>query len=175
MRQRKSFALATVALVALVCGVVFPTALKAQSEPKLEKLRAAAGRIHIAERVPVASKLVWHKDLEQSLEMARRANKMVLVDVYTDWCGWCHRLDRDTYSNPDVITFVNNQFVCLKLDAEDGGKGARFAQKHKVKGYPCTMVLDASGKRLGVFYGYRPAQQFPDAVRQALEKSGSVG
>jgi thiol:disulfide interchange protein len=116
------------------------------------------------------SQLVWLSDLSRSLDQARRSNKMVLVDVYTDWCGWCHKLDRDTYSHPDVIKFVNSQFVCLKLDAEDGGQGQGFAQKYGVRGYPCIMMLDASGNQRGVFYGYRAADQFPGAVQKALEK-----
>ncbi|HEY9869131.1 MAG TPA: thioredoxin family protein [Candidatus Obscuribacterales bacterium] len=116
------------------------------------------------------SQLVWLNDLSRSLDLARRSNKMVLVDVYTDWCGWCHKLDKDTYSHPDVIKFVNSQFVCLKLDAEDGGQGQGFAQKYRVRGYPCIMMLDASGNQRGVFYGYRAADQFPGAVQKALEK-----
>jgi len=116
------------------------------------------------------SKLIWGTDLSKVMKLAKDANKLILVDVYTDWCGWCHKLDRDTYSNPDVVKFVNNQFVCLKLDAEDGGPGQAFAQEYQIGGFPCIMMLDSAGKLKGVFYGYRNASQFPDAVTKALQK-----
>ena len=120
-------------------------------------------------------KLVWHTDFARAMKAAKDQNKLILVDVYTDWCGWCHKLDRDTYSHPDVVKFVNNQFVCLKLDAEDGGPGQAFSQQYQIGGFPCIMMLDAAGKMKGVFYGYRNAAQFPDAVKTALEKGPPEG
>src|SRR5271170_826891 len=52
-------------------------------------------------------KLVWTHDLKAGLESAERFNnensgktKYVMVDLYTDWCGWCKKLDKDTYTDP---------------------------------------------------------------------------
>jgi thiol:disulfide interchange protein len=157
-------------LVSLVLGALFPLSVLAQTTEMAGGPEEPAGAMQPGVKLAATTKLTWQKDLEQSLEMARRAKKMVLVDVYTDWCGWCHKLDRDTYSNPEVITFVNSQFVCLKIDAEDGGQGERFARNHRVKAFPCTLLLDASGNKVGAFYGYRSAQQFPAAVREAIGK-----
>lgn len=112
-----------------------------------------------------AQRLVWQHDLHSGMDSARKGNKFVLIDLYTDWCGWCKKLDRDTYTDASVVDLLNNQFVCVKLDAEDGGEGESFARQHKVRGFPCIMVLDASGKVRGTSYGYRSPQDFSELVR----------
>jgi len=44
--------------------------------------------------------------------------RMVWFDVYTDWCGWCKHMDKTTFSNPNVIKYMNEHFYAVKLDAE---------------------------------------------------------
>lgn len=44
--------------------------------------------------------------------------KPILVDVYTDWCGWCKVMDRETYSNPKVAAYINEHYYAIKFDAE---------------------------------------------------------
>jgi len=119
----------------------------------------------IAERTSGAT-LTWRRDFKEGLEAAARDNKLVLIDVYTDWCGWCKRLDRDTYTNRSVIELLNSQFICVKLNAEDGRDGQAVAKKYDVHGFPCTIVLEASGKLRGLFYGYRN----PDGYSQEVAK-----
>lgn len=151
-----------------------PTAVKKPVTGSAQAATAAAASLATSSAA-AGSKLVWQTDLAKVMKAAKDQNKLILVDVYTDWCGWCHKLDRDTYSNPDVVTFVNNQFVCLKVDAEDGGPGQAFSQQYQIGGFPCIMMLDAAGKMKGVFYGYRNAAQFPDAVKTALQKGPPEG
>lgn len=52
--------------------------------------------------------------------------KPLIIDFYTDWCGWCKRLDQTTYANPDVISFVNRYFYPVKVNAE--GKDTLYFQ-----------------------------------------------
>ncbi len=118
-----------------------------------------------ADGTAIARKLVWVHDLQSGLQSAKKGNKLVLVDLYTDWCGWCKRLDRDTYTDAAVLEYLNGQYVCVKLDAEDGQQGEAFAKQHKVRGYPCIIVLDASGKLRATSYGYRNATDFLDMIK----------
>ncbi|MBX9877107.1 MAG: thioredoxin family protein [Candidatus Obscuribacterales bacterium] len=113
------------------------------------------------------TRLTWQHDLRTSLSKAKREQKLVLIDVYTDWCGWCKRLDRDVYSNARIAQYVDSQFVPLKMDAEDGGEGQEFARKHEIRGYPCTVVLDSNGQVKGMFYGYRKPNEFPAELAKA--------
>lgn len=113
------------------------------------------------------TRLTWQHDLRTSLSMAKRSQKLVLVDVYTSWCGWCKRLDRDVYANPNIARFVDSQFVPVKINAEDNGEGAAFAKKLEIRGYPCTVVLDSDGHVKGLFYGYRKPNEFPAELAKA--------
>ncbi len=47
--------------------------------------------------------------------------KKVWIDVYTDWCGWCKRMDKTTFENPNVIRYMNAHFYAVKLNAEQRG------------------------------------------------------
>ncbi len=114
----------------------------------------------------------WQHDLDQSLVLAASEHKLVLVDLYTDWCGWCRKLDHDTYSNSDVINLVNSRFVPVKLNAEDGGQGEALAKRYQVRGYPCAMILESSGKLRGVLiYGYHSPKEFSEAIIKIANQS----
>src|SRR4051812_21578649 len=62
-------------------------------------------------------KLVWY-GWNEGYEKAIKENKIVLVDAYTDWCGWCKKMDRDTYANPEVIKKLNQHFIAIKFNPE---------------------------------------------------------
>jgi thiol:disulfide interchange protein len=55
---------------------------------------------------------------EKALSDAKTQNKLVLVDVYTDWCGWCKKLDRDVYPSAEVQKELKTYFTATKIDAE---------------------------------------------------------
>ena len=42
----------------------------------------------------------------------------IFIDIYTSWCGWCKKMDKSTFSEPEVIDFINTNFYAVKLDAE---------------------------------------------------------
>uniref|UniRef100_A0A3Q2YUK7 Spermatogenesis-associated protein 20-like TRX domain-containing protein n=1 Tax=Hippocampus comes TaxID=109280 RepID=A0A3Q2YUK7_HIPCM len=44
--------------------------------------------------------------------------KKVFIDIYTDWCGWCKKMDKDTFQNPEVAAYMNENFLMVKMDAE---------------------------------------------------------
>jgi uncharacterized protein YyaL (SSP411 family) len=90
------------------------------------------------------------------------------VDVYTSWCGWCKKLDKDTYGDPTVKQFLNASFVGVKCDAEDGGAGQRLASEHGVNGYPTTMVFTPDGKLIGMISEYLAPKEFISQVTEIM-------
>ena len=106
---------------------------------------------------------------DAGLREAGTTGRPVLVDVYTNWCGWCKRMDRDVYARADVQDYLARKFVTVKLDAENNA-AARYegrvytsrtlAARFGVTGYPTTLFLSAKGAQLGNVPGYSPPQDF---------------
>ena len=95
--------------------------------------------------------------------MAMKENKKVLIDVYTDWCGWCKKMDVDVYSDSDVTKYINEVFVSVKLNAESSnihdinGKTtteAELAGRLGVRGYPTTVFVHPNGEVITLVPGY---------------------
>jgi thiol:disulfide interchange protein len=113
--------------------------------------------------------IAWRRgSLEEVLAEARAQEKLVFVDFWTSWCGWCKRLDQDTFSDPAVIEAVNERFVSLSVDAESKS-GRPIARRYGVSGYPTLLILEPDGtvrERIG---GYLPPDRF--LARVAAESS----
>ena len=108
-------------------------------------------------------------------------DKKIFIDVYTDWCGWCKRMDKDTFQNPEVAAYMNENFLMVKLDGEQkepieyNGKTYKFVPSGR-KGYhelaaallqgrlsyPTVVFLDEELNMLSPVPGY----QKPDAFLQ---------
>ena len=104
------------------------------------------------------------------LDLARRAaaarHTVVVVDFYTDWCGWCRVLDRSVYPDPAVRRQLDRT-VFLHLDAE--GEGADAARRYRVDGFPTVVFLAADGREIGRIRGLFPAAEFAEQSRRILE------
>ena len=69
-----------------------------------------------------------------TIEEAEAANKneprKILIDVYTDWCGWCKKMDATTFEDKNIVEYLNKNYYCVKLDGEDNDilvfKGVEF-------------------------------------------------
>ena len=61
--------------------------------------------------------LKWYS-WNEGYPLAQKQGKILLIDAYTDWCGWCKRMDRDTYANADVVKKLNQHFIAIKFNPE---------------------------------------------------------
>ena len=111
---------------------------------------------------------------DRGLEEARASGRPVIVDVYTDWCGWCRRMEANVYSQPEVRDYLSRKFVAIKLDAE-ASDAARYqgraftsrslAAQFGVSGYPTTLFLRPAGEHLVSVPGYVDADRFLQVLR----------
>ncbi len=56
--------------------------------------------------------------IEQAYALNQKAPRKMVIDVYTDWCGWCKVMDRETFSKPAIVDFVNKSYYAVRLNAE---------------------------------------------------------
>lgn len=64
-----------------------------------------------------ATKIKWYT-FEEVQALNKTEKKKVFVDLYTDWCGWCKVMDKNTFADPDVIKYVNENYYPIKFNAE---------------------------------------------------------
>ncbi len=67
--------------------------------------------------IPVSAQVQW-MSWEQAMERMEQEPRKLLVDIYTDWCGWCKRMDATTFSQPLLAEYINEHFYPVKLNAE---------------------------------------------------------
>lgn len=95
--------------------------------------------------------------LEAAKVEAQKTGKPIMISFYTTWCGYCKKLERETFREPAVIKTLNAYFLPVKLDGDDE---AGLARKYLVRGFPTIVFVDAEGKTLLASPGYRPPEHF---------------
>lgn len=112
-------------------------------------------------------------------EAQKKEKRKVFVDVYTDWCGWCKRMDATTFAHPEIVKYVNENFYAIKFDAETrenivlNGKTYKYvAQGYRgynelaaeilngQMSYPTSVYLDESMEEIFPVPGYQDPQMF---------------
>ena len=88
---------------------------------------------------------------DEALERARNERKLVLVDVYTDWCGWCKKLDKEVFADARVAAAARD-LIAVRVNAEKGGE--KVAERFDVQGYPTVLFVDGAGKVVKRVDGY---------------------
>ena len=116
---------------------------------------------------------------EEMVEAQKVQPKKVMIDMYTDWCGWCKRMDASTFSDPKVQAFLKENFYAVKFDAEQkesitfdnhefkyvkaGRRGVHELANALLNGklsYPSIVYLNEDMKRIVISPGFKDAKKF---------------
>lgn len=122
---------------------------------------------------------------EEAVEASKKEKKKIFIDVYTDWCGWCKRMDASTFSHPVIAKYMNEHYYAIKFDAETkseiklGDKIYKTSDTERSKAphelavellqgrlsYPTVVMLDENFNSLGPIPGY----QTPESLEPMLK------
>ncbi len=125
-------------------------------------------------------KINW-MTLNEAMEAQVNNPKKIMMDAYTDWCGPCKMLDKNTFQNSDVVKYVNENYYAVKFNAEGNevieykgqvlknpnfvpgqtGRNSQheLAQAFQVTAYPTILFLDEKGDPIAPLPGYKTPQQ----------------
>ncbi len=112
----------------------------------------------------------------------KQGQKMVFIELYTSWCGWCRRMENVTFNDPTVSKYMNKNFHNIQFDAEirksinflgktyrfnsaDGSRGRHslakaLMQDSEKQGYPTVAFLDENYNLIQAIPGYIVAKDF---------------
>ena len=130
--------------------------------------------------ISAQDKIQW-MSMNDALAAQKENPKKIFMDVYTKWCGPCKLLDKNTFTNKDVIDFINENFYAVKFNAEGteeityqdftytnpnyqpGRKGRNathfFADALRINGYPSMVFFKDDGELIQAVSGYRTPKQ----------------
>ena len=107
----------------------------------------------------------------------------MLVDVYTDWCGWCKRMDKDAYEKAAIISMVNEDFIPVKFNPEikgamynfegrvyTGDQLAGVISNNQISGYPTTIFIYPKTKNTALVPAYKNADQMAPILSEVKKK-----
>jgi thioredoxin-related protein len=114
----------------------------------------------------------WSHNYDEALKKAKADKKLVMIDIYTDWCGYCKKLDKEVYTNKEVQEKLAKSFICVKLNPERTASTKKLMKEFGVRGFPYIAFLDADGKKLEEIGGYTPAKNFSAVIDKVLKKAG---
>lgn len=125
-----------------------------------------------------SSKITWHP-YDEGLTLAKKLDRHVLIDFTTDWCGWCKKMDKETFADQEVISLINSQFVAVRVNGDSKNildiDGYKISEKdltrmdYRVSGYPAFWFLKADGSRLGQLRGYQQKDQMMQVLQYVAE------
>jgi len=116
----------------------------------------------------------------QGFAKAHIEGKIALIDVYTDWCGWCKRMDKDTYAKQAIIDKINQNFVPIKFNPEkhknlvvgtdtmNGRELLNALSRGNPSGYPTTFFYIPQKKHMMQYGGYQNAEKFSAILDEVL-------
>lgn len=132
----------------------------------------------------------WYS-FEEAIEKNTSEPRLIFVDVYTDWCGWCKKMDASTFSDPQIAQYMNDNYYCVKLDAEqkesilfmgteyinpnpDGRRSthqlAAVLLQNKMS-YPSYVFMNEENKVLTVVKGYMDVAKFDPIIHWFGERA----
>ncbi len=100
--------------------------------------------------------VVW-RDLDAALAESASAGKPVMIHFTADWCGWCKKMKKEVYDQPDVATVLNRDFVPSMVDTD---KHPELKARYGVQGLPTIWFVSAAGEGITYIPGYVDAPTF---------------
>jgi uncharacterized protein YyaL (SSP411 family) len=109
-------------------------------------------------------KINWSSWSKEIFERSSKENKLILLSLSAVWCHWCHVMDETTYSEPEIIRTINENFIPVRVDVD---QRPDIAERYNFGGYPTFAFLNSKGD---IILGgtYVPPEQFKEILKEVV-------
>jgi thioredoxin-related protein len=133
------------------------------------------------------SPVKWYS-IEEAEKLNKEQPRKIMIDVYTDWCGWCKKMDKETFNHPVIAKYINDNYYPVKLDAESkedivfngttykhvaqGARGYHELAAGLLNGkmsYPSIAYMNEKLELLGAVPGYMTAPAIEPLLNYIVE------
>ncbi len=111
----------------------------------------------------------WLTSLSVAQKKAKEKNALIFVDLFADWCGWCHRMEQEVFPS-EAFQKATDSKILLRLNTEDGSEGTKVAQQYSVSTLPTFLLLTSDLALAGVIHGYFPSTPFIEVMADVEKK-----
>ena len=124
--------------------------------------KEASTKFHFSPRTNRAQEIQWREWSDEAFQEAQGQGKPILLALSAVWCHWCHVMDETSYSDEQVIDYINENFVPIRVDND---QRPDINARYNMGGWPTTAFLTPDGEVLAGAT-YVP----PEQMRQALSQ-----
>lgn len=121
----------------------------------------------ITQNISASVGIQWQNMSTEVFKRAKSENKLVLLNLEANWCHWCHVMHNITYSNPDVIKYVNSKYIAVQADQD---ANPELSIRYRDYGWPATVILNPDGDDLVKRAGYIKPSNFMRLLKSTDKK-----
>lgn len=117
-----------------------------------------------------AAKINWISEYNAALQSAKSADQLLLVQITSETCIYCKKMDKDVLTTEEMEKICNN-IKCAMLDSILNPDGVQLMRKFRIAGTPATLILDSNGGFIRLLNGYMPLDRFKKEIETTISKA----
>jgi len=141
----------------LICFLAYTCQINAQ--------KSAEGQL---EEKTESAQIEW-LSFEEAIEKSKENPKKLFIDVYTSWCHWCKVMDKKTFSHPEIIKHIQENYYAIKLDGEQKEKLAAALLDGQLS-YPSCVIMSDKMQRITTIPGFRDPADMETVLKYITEE-----
>lgn len=127
---------------------------------------AAAAQTVTSKAAHHESHLAWRPWSDAVFMEAKRDHRFILLDLEAVWCHWCHVMDANTYSDPEVIRLLQAHYITVKVDQD---LRPDLSNRYEDYGWPATVIFDGGGHEIVKRQGYLAPDEMASMLQAVID------
>jgi thiol:disulfide interchange protein len=119
-----------------------------------------------------AGEVAWVRDFDTALKQAAEQKKFVVLDMSASWCGYCRKMAREVYPDPEFVEFSRSQ-VFFRVFADTDPQGKELAIRFRIRGFPTIVILNSQGQEVDRLVGARDKDTLIQGIRDITGRVAS--